>query len=164
MKLAVQIDDETGSLERSGIKAPDYERLEKIFEGYLSERLPGTCTADVVPVSVKYCSPEEMRGLNLRYRSLDENTDVLSFPIWESESGLKIPSDWSEMPLGDIAVCPEYIKACSAEEGRDEVAELVLVLIHGFLHLLALDHDTEEREKSMFSEQEMLLNLYREKV
>jgi len=164
MRLAVQIDDETDSLERSGITAPDYERLERVLEGYLSGKLPGTASADFVLVSLKYCSADEMRGLNLKYRSLDESTDVLSFPMWESEGGLKIPSGWAELPLGDIAACPEHIKTCSAEEGRDEAAELVLVLIHGFLHLLAWDHDTEEREKNMFAEQEMLLNLYREKV
>jgi probable rRNA maturation factor len=164
MRLAVQIDDETDSLARSGITAPDYERFERVLEDYLSGKFPDTASADVVLVSLKYCSPDEMRDLNLRYRSLDENTDVLSFPMWESEDGLKIPSGWAELPLGDIAACPEHIKDCSAEEGRDEALELVLVLIHGFLHLLAWDHDTEERERNMFSEQEILLNLYREKV
>ncbi len=164
MRLAVQIDDENDSLVHSGITVPDYERFERVLEDYLSRKFPDTASADVVLVSLKYCSPEEMRDLNLKYRSLDETTDVLSFPMWESEGGLKTPSGWAELPLGDIAACPEYIRACSAEEGRDEAAELVLVLIHGFLHLLAWDHETEEREKSMFAEQEMLLNLYGEKV
>ena len=61
----------------SGITVPDYERFERVLEDYLSRKFPDTASADVVLVSLKYCSPEEMRDLNLKYRSLDETTDFL---------------------------------------------------------------------------------------
>ena len=164
MKLAVQIDDEECSLEHAGIKSPDYDRLEGIWQEYLEEKNPGLASAEFVSVSLKYCSPSTILELNQRYRTLDEATDVLSFPMWESEGVFKAPAGWAETPLGDIVVCPEVVRSVAVSEKRDPDAEFLLALMHGFLHLLAWDHDTEDREAEMFSEQDALLRRYMETV
>lgn len=164
MKLAVQIDDEESSLEQSGLKAPDYDHLEGIWQEYLEEKFPELAAAEFVSVSLKYCPSSAIRGLNLRYRSLDESTDVLSFPMWETEGSFKAPAGWAETPLGDIVICPEVVEANAANENRDPAEDFLLILMHGFLHLLAWDHDTEDREREMGSEQEALLKRYLETV
>jgi metalloprotein, YbeY/UPF0054 family len=164
MKLAVQIDDEDKSLEQSGLKSPDYDRLEDIWQEYLEEKHPGLASAEFVSVSLKYCPSSAIRELNQRYRASDESTDVLSFPMWESEGVFKAPAGWAETPLGDIVVCPEIVRSSAVSENRDPDADFLLTLLHGFLHLLAWDHDTEDRETEMFSEQDALLRRYMETV
>jgi probable rRNA maturation factor len=153
MKLAVQIDDDENLLEEFGISSPDYDALEEVWREYLEEK-----------VSLKICSVPAMKDLNLRYRFLDEPTDVLSFPMWEQSGLFSPPSEWSEIPLGDIVICPEVVKLSSDNENRDATLDFLLVLMHGFLHLLAWDHDTAEKESVMFSEQESLLKRYLQKV
>ena len=164
MKLAVQIDDDENALEQAGLKAPDYDRLEGIWQEYLEEKSPGMGSAEFVPVSLKYCPASVIRELNLRYRSFDESTDVLSFPMWEMEGVFKAPEGWEETPLGDIVVCPDVVKSNAVEENRDPDSDLLLILMHGFLHLLAWDHDTEDLQAEMSSEQETLLKRYLETV
>jgi len=164
MKLAVQIDDEEGLLEEFGIKVPDYDALEEVWREYLEETDPDLAASEMASVSLKFCSTQTMKDLNRRYRFLDETTDVLSFPMWERGGEFTPPRDWSEIPLGDIVICPEVVKLSSDGENRDASVDFLRVLMHGFLHLLAWDHDTEEKETAMFSEQENLLERYLQKV
>jgi probable rRNA maturation factor len=164
MKLAVQIDDDENLLEEFGISSPDYDALEEVWREYLEEKDPNLATSEMVTVSLKICSVPAMKDLNLRYRFLDEPTDVLSFPMWEQSGLFSPPSEWSEIPLGDIVICPEVVKLSSDNESRDATLDFLLVLMHGFLHLLAWDHDTAEKESVMFSEQESLLKRYLQKV
>ncbi|MFA0888032.1 MAG: rRNA maturation RNase YbeY [Synergistales bacterium] len=164
MKLAVQIDDESDALQESGIMSPEYGRLEEIWREYLEEKYPHLASSETVSVSLKFCSPMTIRELNSRYRSLDEPTDVLSFPMWEENGVFTPPAGWTETPLGDIVICPEIVRSASEQENRNPSSDFLLILMHGFLHLMAWDHDTEEREADMFSEQEKLLRRYQEKV
>jgi len=164
VKLAVQIDDEENLLAEFGVSSPDYDALEETWQNYLEEKVPALAASDLVSVSLKICSTAAIKDLNHRYRFLDEPTDVLSFPMWEQGGVCSPPRGWSEIPLGDIAICPEVVKLTSDEENRDVSYDFLLMLMHGFLHLLAWDHDTEERESEMFSEQENLLRLYLQKV
>jgi probable rRNA maturation factor len=164
MKLAVQIDDESGSLRESGINEPDAARLEAVWLEYLEAKYPSLASAEQVSVSIKYCPPSEIRDLNSRYRDMDETTDVLSFPMWEADGVFTAPEGWVDTPLGDIAICPEVVKSNALSENRDPETDFALILMHGFLHLLAWDHDTETREIEMSSEQETLLKRYLEKV
>ncbi|PKL11527.1 MAG: rRNA maturation RNase YbeY [Spirochaetae bacterium HGW-Spirochaetae-6] len=94
-------------------------------------------------ISVVFCNNQFIKELNLKYRGLDEPTDVLSFS--------------AEMQgfLGDIVISPEKAQA-QAEEGLK--AELELLLCHGLLHLLGYDHETgEEDAEEMFALQKKLL-------
>jgi len=164
VKLAVQIDDEENLLEGFGISSPDYDALEETWQSYLEEKAPDLAPSGMVCVSLKICSAETIKDLNRRYRFLDEPTDVLSFPMWEQGGEFSPPRGWSEIPLGDIVICPEVVKLSSDAESRDVSYDFLLMLMHGFLHLLAWDHDTEEKESAMFSEQENLLRRYLQKV
>ncbi len=164
MKLAVQIDDEENLLHEFGISPPDYDALEEIWQIYLEEKVPDLAASEMVCVSLKICSASTIQDLNHRYRFLDEPTDVLSFPMWEQGGVFSPPRGWKEIPLGDIVICPEVVKLSSDAESRDISHDFILMLMHGFLHLLAWDHDTEESESAMFSEQENLLRRYLQKV
>lgn len=75
---------------------------------------------------------EELRRLNREFRQQDYPTDVLSFPS-ESPVG----------SLGDIAISVDRARAQAAEHGHDLPTEIRILLLHGLLHLLGHDHETD---------------------
>jgi probable rRNA maturation factor len=106
-------------------------------------------------LSVAFVDSAEMRKLNEKYRGVDEPTDVLSFPLW-ADGGIFSPESAVPglLPLGDILICPEQMEEIHSSLPREEA--LCLMLAHGFLHLLAWDHDTPEKEKTMWARQDAL--------
>lgn len=76
---------------------------------------------------------EEIREINKTYRNIDKDTDVLSFPYE--------PMPMS--PLGSIVISSSHIKEKAIELGHSENDEFALLFIHGLLHLLGYDHETD---------------------
>jgi len=112
-----------------------------------------------VEVSVSFLDSAEMRDVNKLHRGLDEPTDVLTFPLWEEDGrlaplGFAPPAAFRMLPLGDVVICPEEAEREHAPMARKEA--LCMVLAHGFLHLLGWNHDTPEKEESMWERQELL--------
>jgi rRNA maturation RNase YbeY len=93
-------------------------------------------TARVSPgeVSVLLCGDRRMQSLNRRYRRKDASTDVLAFPARGAAEGF----------LGDIAISVPYAARQARRAGEPLDRELDRLLLHGFLHLLGYDHETDE--------------------
>ena len=138
--------------------AIDYARLALVvrdfFESIESARADGAC------VSLSFVGDAEIRALNASYRGIDEPTDVLSFPLWEEDGRFCPPGGWDELPLGDVVVSPDFVRESAKREGRDFAAEIVLMIVHGTLHLVGFDHDAEAREAEMWRAQDELRNRY----
>ncbi len=114
-------------------------------------------TAKEITVSLNFLDKTEMQTLNFKYRDTAAATDVLSFPLWEDENGhFAPPEDWTELPLGDIVVCPETVISNAKENNKEPYEELALVIFHSILHLTGYDHDTEERKNEMWTLQNEL--------
>ncbi len=92
---------------------------------------------------------EAMQSLNLTYRKIDAPTDVLSFPL---------ERPISQMPLGAIVVCESLIREKALLLGHSEQAEISLLFIHGLLHLLGHDHESDNGE--MRSKEEELIRTF----
>lgn len=153
MKLTIHVDTSEEGDPQSPVPLSAFNSFERVFEEELSSLSPEFARYKRGEFSVSFLSAEEMRAVNLDYRSLDEPTDVLSFPLWEEEGGFVPSSAMTELlPLGDVLICPEELKRLHEEASFEEA--LCLVLAHGFLHLLAWDHDTEEREQTMWQRQD----------
>ncbi len=88
-------------------------------------------------LSLSLITEEEMAQLNRRYLSRPGPTDVLAFPLGEEGAGGHL--------LGDVLVCPAYVRARREEYGVEEGREVEFVAAHGVLHLLGYD-DREEGE------------------
>jgi rRNA maturation RNase YbeY len=87
-------------------------------------------------VSVLFCGDARMRALNRRYRRRDKATDVLAFPSDGPPGAL----------LGDIVISVPYASR-QARRRREPVGrELDRLLVHGYLHLLGYDHETDDGE------------------
>ena len=92
-------------------------------------------------VAVHFVDGERIRRLNREHRGLDEATDVLSFPI----DGGEALSLEATRELGDIVICAGH------------TADLREAVVHGMLHLMGMDHESDEGE--MLSLQDELLAL-----
>ena len=73
----------------------------------------------------------ELRRLNRQYRGKDYATDVLSFPAVEGH-------------LGDLAISSARARSQAREFGHTTEDELRILMLHGVLHLLGLDHETDD--------------------
>ena len=107
-------------------------------------------------VSILLTGDKGIRRLNQEFRSIDQPTDVLSFPQNADED----PCTPEEIILGDIAVSLDIAKAQAKEHGLDFKEEIILLLIHGILHLLGYDHEiSEQEEKKMRNKTRELFKL-----
>jgi probable rRNA maturation factor len=85
-------------------------------------------------LSIRITSSAEMRELNRRFRRKNKPTDVLSFP-----------SDTPKL-AGDIAISAEIAAANADELGHSVDTELKILILHGLLHLMGYDHETDAGE------------------
>lgn len=109
--------------------------------------------AEGVGLTLLITDDETVRQLNRRFRGVDAPTDVLSFPAGDDD----LPTFDQEPYLGDILIACPYTAAQAAAAGHALEDELVLLAVHGALHLLGFDHDTPQRQAAMWAAQEALL-------
>lgn len=142
--------------------AVDFETLSSLVGSFLESR--GLGEYEEISVSLSFVSGQEIRKLNKQYRDIDESTDVLSFPLWEEAGAFLPPAGWMALPLGDVVVSPPYVLENAKKEKVDYNNEILLMIVHGVLHLIGYDHDTEERKAGMWREQEALVKGYLERI
>jgi len=85
---------------------------------------------------------QNIQLLNLNYRGKDAPTDVLSFPLERPFAEQTL----FDMPLGSIVISAEYVREKAKTFSHTEEDELKLLFIHGLLHLLGYDHETDAGE------------------
>jgi probable rRNA maturation factor len=105
-------------------------------------------------ITILLTDDKTMRSLNRQFRSEDKSTDVLSFPFGE-ELGLL-----GDQPpyLGDVAISVPYARRQAEAQGHSTTAEIQLLAIHGILHLLGYDHDTQDAKGKMWAVQRQVLD------
>ena len=96
-------------------------------------------------VSVRLVDTDEMRALNRDYREQDKVTNVLSFPAGKVAG---LPGD-APIALGDIVVCAAVVSEEAATQGKELAAHWAHMLVHGALHLLGYDHETDAEALEM---------------
>lgn len=90
-------------------------------------------------VSIVLADDEFVRELNHKYRDKDKPTNVLSFPADE------------EGTLGDVILAYETIEAEAAAQDKQFDHHLMHLIIHGILHLIGHDHESEKEAEHMES-------------
>src|SRR3954471_9021534 len=88
-----------------------------------------------------------IRTLNRNWRSIDKPTNVLSFPALQP-TGLPSPDDAPRM-LGDIAIAYETTRSEADDEQKPFDHHLSHLAVHGFLHLVGYDHESEAEAEAM---------------
>jgi probable rRNA maturation factor len=125
-------------------------------------------------VSLLFVDEAAISSLHEQFLGLSGPTDVLSFPIEDDpgpsgrtpDVGGSGPGSSAEQGvltlLGDVVVCPTVAARNAIEHGVSFEDEVALLVVHGLLHLLGLDHEVEaEAERMEALEQELLDRFYR---
>ncbi|HHW84059.1 MAG TPA: rRNA maturation RNase YbeY [Actinomycetales bacterium] len=107
-------------------------------------------------LSITFVEPDVMEELHVRWLDLPGPTDVMSFPMDELRPGREGRPSEPGM-LGDIVICPAVAATQARTAGHSTVEEMLLLAVHGILHLLGFDHAEKEEEKEMFDLQRSLL-------
>ena len=119
---------------------------------WLTELL-GDLAPEAASFAVRFTSDREMRRLNNRFRGKDQPTDVLSFP------GASFPGERAAATgsapggrhlegghLGDVVISVPTARRQALAAGHSAERELRLLLLHGVLHCLGYDHETDQGE------------------
>lgn len=120
--------------------------------------------ADKIYISIQTVSLDEIRQLNKQYRNIDQETDVLSFPIFDKNEIQDLINESNdskklkEIELGDIIICLDVVQKQSIEYKTGIKRELLYMITHGICHLLGFDHIDEEDKKVMRSMEERILD------
>ena len=113
-------------------------------------------------VDVLLTSDDGIHAINQEMRNVDKATDVLSFPEFEFMPG-EPPTEQDEdlfdvatglLPLGDMVLSMERVKAQAAEFGHSNRRELAYLVTHSVLHLLGYDHLDEGPMKAQMRARE----------
>jgi probable rRNA maturation factor len=108
---------------------PEEPELARWLERLVAELAPGATS-----FAVRFASDREMRRLNRAFRGRDQPTDVLSFPGDTTPEGRH---------LGDVVIAVPVARRQAAAAGHPAARELRLLLLHGVLHCLGHDHETD---------------------
>ncbi|MGL5531329.1 MAG: rRNA maturation RNase YbeY [Culicoidibacterales bacterium] len=119
-------------------------------------------TTDNLELSITLLNNAQIQVINRDYREKDQPTDVISFAFEDNEDEFPIYGLGSEIPrvLGDIFISLERVREQAADYGHSFERELGFLAVHGCLHLLGYDHETQAEEVEMFAKQEAVLQAF----
>ncbi len=140
---------------RLDIRGREARRLKRSLSKMMRKLAPGKN----FELSIAFLGEEEIRRLNREYRSVDEDTDVISFPQMSHDEianscggGMGQPA-----PLGDIGIGVDVARRQAAERGHPAFEEIELLAAHGLLHLFGYDHGNLEGSRAMAAAERMLV-------
>jgi probable rRNA maturation factor len=105
-------------------------------------------------VSILLTDDEEIHRLNRDYRGIDRPTDVLSFSQLE---GMPVGAPDEAVTLGDVIISVDTAKRQARDKGHSLADELDLLTVHGMLHLLGYDDETDEQADEMREHEKAIL-------
>jgi probable rRNA maturation factor len=107
-----------------------------------------------VELVIRLVDEVESQHLNQTYRGKERPTNILSFPF-------EAPPEVPMILLGDLVICVPLVAREAQEQGKALHAHWAHMVIHGLLHLLGYDHQTDDEARLMESrERELLQRLH----
>ena len=85
-------------------------------------------------VELVFVNDDEMRKINREHRGIDKATDVLSFPYEQVPGGL----------MGSVVISTDTASRVASELGHSIECEIALLFLHGILHILGYDHESDD--------------------
>ncbi|HSS64671.1 MAG TPA: rRNA maturation RNase YbeY [Gammaproteobacteria bacterium] len=101
-------------------------------------------------ITVRIVDETESAELNRTYRRVSGPTNVLSFPF-ESPQEAQLPL------LGDVVICAPLVEEEAREQNKTVEAHWAHMVVHGTLHLLGYDHQSDGQAARMESEERRIL-------
>ena len=95
-------------------------------------------------LSVVFSDDAHVRTLNAGWRGKDKPTNVLSFPAFPHSRRGEVPP-----VLGDVVLAAETVAAEASAEGKRLADRVTHLIVHGILHLIGYDHETDAEAEEM---------------
>lgn len=140
--MVVVVGDERAERDRPDDEPVDAARWQHLAELVLS----GEGVAGPAELTVAFVDEATMAELNATHMGETGPTDVLSFPLDAAPD----PAAGAGSPrlLGDVVICPSVARRHAVAPGGYD-AELALLVVHGVLHVLGMDHADAEEAAAM---------------
>ncbi|RJT38734.1 rRNA maturation RNase YbeY [Mesorhizobium waimense] len=123
---------------------PDEAALRRLVDRAVSSALAETVTDGRSELSIVFSDDAHIRTLNAGWRGKDKPTNVLSFPAFPFPKGGPLPP-----MLGDIVLAAETVAKEAGLEDKPLENHITHLVIHGLLHLLGYDHETDAEAEEM---------------
>ncbi|CDX46018.1 putative rRNA maturation factor [Mesorhizobium sp. ORS 3359] len=123
---------------------PAEAELTRLVDRAVAAAFAQTGTSGASELSVVFSDDAHIRTLNAEWRGKDKPTNVLSFPAFPFPKGGKLPP-----LLGDIVLASETVASEAALEDKPLDNHITHLVIHGLLHLLGHDHETDAEAEEM---------------
>lgn len=121
----------------------------------LAENILKAAGASRSDLSLLLVGDGAMRRLNRLYRRKDRTTDVLAFPMRQVRPRFTVHgSRFTSSMLGDVVISLPQASRQAKQAGHSIEREMVVLVIHGLLHLLGYDHERSAREARRMSRRE----------
>lgn len=109
---------------------------------------PQLLTIPSIIIDLQTVTSTKIKLLNQKHRQKNQPTDVLSFPIYDPLTPTPRSLD-TPLLLGEIFLCPSYIKTHKIWPEKSYPENFLFITIHGLLHLLGYDHPTTQKQQKM---------------
>ena len=105
--------------------------------------------SEISDVSIALVDDEAMKTLNRKFRKKNRTTDVLTFPADDSYADPTAAG----RPLGDIVISIDQARRQATDEKHSLAVEVRYLILHGILHALGYDHETDTGEMNALEEE-----------
>jgi len=132
----------------------DLDLIREVAE-YISDKFDKDSKSEL---DIVFSEGKEIRKLNKKYRKVDRETDVLSFSYISDKD--KIDTGASSYTVGEVIICPEVAQSniLEQDENWNLNLEIILLIVHGILHIYNYDHQEEKNRMDMESIQDSLMS------
>jgi len=123
---------------------PDEAALTRLVDRAVAAAFAETGVEGASELSIVFSDDAHIRTLNADWRGKDKPTNVLSFPAFPFPKGGPLPP-----MLGDIVLAAETVAKEAGLEDKPLENHITHLVIHGLLHLLGYDHETDAEAEEM---------------
>lgn len=146
------------SWEEETIPEQERGRLQQILAQGIEAAIELADGPEEAEVSLTLVDDSRIHELNRDYRGVDRPTDVLSFALQEETEDEPEILDYEDAVLGDIIISVERARAQAEEYGHSFEREIAYLAVHGTLHLLGYDHESEAEKVEMRRQEEAVMS------
>ncbi len=140
------------NIEVTGIAVPRFSRREVAQfarQVLLALEKMDKLEEEITEVTIAFIDDDAMTELNQKFRKKARTTDVLTFPADDSYN----EPIATGRPLGDIVISLDRARGQAFEEKHSLAMEIRYLVVHGVLHALGYDHESDQGEMNALEEQ-----------
>lgn len=142
--MTVTVDIQLALNKDSTIKLPEKDQIQ--YWATMAVNAAHQSDKEESQITVRIVEEAEISQLNASYRHKEGPTNVLSFPF-KAPPG--IPIEESAGSLGDLVICASIVEKEAVQQNKEIMQHWAHMIVHGTLHLLGYDHQTEQEAEDM---------------